>query len=319
MGCEKPYREVKEFQTDLAATADKPAAVTRGRRFAHVAVLVAFLSVGLCAGLLPAGNLPLFPVFTEISHLKEDAWTMERLDVVAAEDVVAALSGGPFARYLALRQLDDDLGLRDDLSERLEQRRALHDARRRSLSGIGRWYTSLVDVQIARAEAQLRADHFKALSTAEWTRERAREVLARGDPFAGSQYVHLAVVLTLVFLACLAVWVVWAFLWRGGLTLRLLGLMLVRSNGQAAGRWQCAWRALLFWAPVAALTIASLWLDTLYWSEWKPGDPWSWAPWLSSLAWWAGLAMLPAYVVLALRSPERAPHDRLAGTFLVPR
>jgi hypothetical protein len=40
---------------------------------------------------------------------------------------------------------------------------------------------------------------------------------------------------------------------------------------------------------------------------------------LSSAAWWAACATLTAYLVLALGWPTRGPHDRLAGTYLVPR
>jgi serine/threonine protein kinase len=100
--------------------------------------------------------------------------------------------------------------------------------------------------------------------------------------------------------AWLAAVVSWAFLARGGLSLRLLGLSLVRADGRPAGRLRCAWRALLAWAPLTGLVACWLWLD------WDPAG-------------WAALALLPLYAVLALWSPWRAPHDRLAGTYLVPR
>ena len=117
-----------------------------------------------------------------------------------------------------------------------------------------------------------------------------------------------------------AVWVVWAFLARGGLSFRLTGLTLVRGNGRPALRVQCAWRALLVWAPVVGLSLASVWLDAAYWSRWdggrfRPLD----ALRRSSAAWWAALALLPLYVGLALWRPGKAPHDWLAGTYLVPR
>jgi uncharacterized RDD family membrane protein YckC len=94
--------------------------------------------------------------------------------------------------------------------------------------------------------------------------------------------------------------IVWAFLWRGGLSFRLLGLSLVRADGRPAGRLQCAWRTLLVWAPVTTLLACGIGLE--------------WAP-----AGLAALALLPLYVILALWSPGRALHDRLAGTYLVPR
>ena len=116
-----------------------------------------------------------------------------------------------------------------------------------------------------------------------------------------------------------AVWVLWAFLWRGGLSDRLLGLALVQSDGRPAARWRCAARALLAWAPVTALVILSMWLELDYW-RYRYGDVV--VPWLLRLSWavdWSAWALLAAYAVLAIRSPGRGLHDRLAGTYLVPK
>jgi hypothetical protein len=102
---------------------------------------------------------------------------------------------------------------------------------------------------------------------------------------------------TLVWLAAL---VSWAFLSRGGLSLRLLGLSLVRADGRPAGRLQCAGRALLAWAPPTGLLAC-----------------WQGLGW--DLAGWGVPALLALYLALALWRPERAPHGQLAGTYLVPR
>ena len=113
----------------------------------------------------------------------------------------------------------------------------------------------------------------------------------------------------LVALPTLAV--LWSTLTHGGLLLGLTGLALVCSDGRPAGRWRCGWRALLVWAPVIALLAAAVRADDLY-------NGWPWA----TIAWtfW-GLALLTvlSYPVLALVSPSRTLHDRLAGTWLVPR
>jgi serine/threonine protein kinase len=100
--------------------------------------------------------------------------------------------------------------------------------------------------------------------------------------------------------ACPVAWVVWAFLWRGGLSLPLFGLSLVRGDGQPAGRLQCAWRVVLVWAPVTAML--ACWIG-LGWESYG----------------WNALILLLLNVILALSSPERALHDRLAGTYLVPK
>jgi hypothetical protein len=116
-----------------------------------------------------------------------------------------------------------------------------------------------------------------------------------------------------------AVWMIWVFLWRGGLSFYLLGLALARSDGRKAARWQCALRALLVWVPVAALWAAALWLDVWYWSSWPTGSAALWIPWLSWVLWWAGFLLLPLYVALAILFPRRSVHDWLAGTYVVPR
>ena len=36
------------------------------------------------------------------------------------------------------------------------------------------------------------------------------------------------------------------------------------------------------------------------------------------LSLWFALGLLPAYVWAAVRSPNRGPHDRIAGTYPVP-
>ena len=106
-----------------------------------------------------------------------------------------------------------------------------------------------------------------------------------------------------------ALWVVWAFAFRGGLGLRLAGLALVRGNGKDALRLQCAWRALLVWAPVVALPMLAVWIDVYH-----PA-----LPWLSCALQGLFPLLLAGYAALALRFPARCLHDRLAGTYLVPR
>jgi hypothetical protein len=103
--------------------------------------------------------------------------------------------------------------------------------------------------------------------------------------------------------------ILWALLTRGGLTFRLAGLSLRRGSGRRAGRLQCAWRALVFWVPVVTLLGLSAWVQTA-----SPGRAL-----LAFGLWCAAVGVLVGYVLLALWSPARGPHDRLAGTYLVPR
>jgi hypothetical protein len=114
-------------------------------------------------------------------------------------------------------------------------------------------------------------------------------------------------------------WVAWAFLWRGGLSYRVVNLDLVRADGRPALRVQCAWRALLAWAPVTGLLVLSLWLQGRFWSGWYEGGAPVWQHSLATALWYAALALLAVYAAAALARPTRSLHDRLAGTYLVPR
>jgi hypothetical protein len=106
-----------------------------------------------------------------------------------------------------------------------------------------------------------------------------------------------------------AMWVAWAFLTRGGLTLPLLGIAVVGADGRPARRRRCAERAVVVWLPVTVLIAASVLLQ-----KYAPA-----APAVPFVLWLAALALLGGYVALAVAFPRRAPHDRLCGTYLVPR
>ena len=99
----------------------------------------------------------------------------------------------------------------------------------------------------------------------------------------------------------------WSALTRGGLLLGLAGIALVRADSRPAEPWRCCWRSLVVWAPIAALLAASCWSRAhgLIQSSWT--------------FWVLALAAVLFYPMLALAFPSRSVHDRLAGTWLVPR
>jgi hypothetical protein len=102
-----------------------------------------------------------------------------------------------------------------------------------------------------------------------------------------------------------ALWILWSALTRGGMSLWLMEMTLARLDGRLAGRWQCAWRSLLIWAPPTALLLLALGART--------------SPSRDALVyWWMALAMLPLSVAVALGFPDRGPQDRLSGTYVVP-
>jgi hypothetical protein len=102
-------------------------------------------------------------------------------------------------------------------------------------------------------------------------------------------------------------WVIWAGLTHGGLLYRLVGVGVVRRDSRPAERWRCAARSLIAWLPITMLLIAACLARTNSQVE------------LSWTLWGLAAAALVAYAILALVFPARSLHDRLAGTWLVPR
>lgn len=131
------------------------------------------------------------------------------------------------------------------------------------------------------------------------------EGYASVDQWAGES----AKVLGVTVIAQLLAWVAWGAFTRGGLSLRMTGLALVRRDGQRPSRFRCGTRSFIAWAPIAALLGLTSW--TL--------AAWPQTPALSWVALVGSALLLLAYPALALIRPERGLHDRLAGTVIVPR
>jgi hypothetical protein len=325
LGCPPPYQDVGALRAELAAARGRPAEVTRPRRAAHLALLAAFLWVGLMSmtvGGCMSSFVPPTVLRTEDRLLE---LTREDLEHGAfREFAVGAVTPGPAARFRALGVLDGDLRLVDRLERQRAEARREHDARLEAMSPPMRAYMLAVEAQSdQQMELMLRAAREQQhrqwpQGYAEFFRRRARSQLADVAVEMRESMTLLTRIMTGVVLAWPALWALWAFAVRGGLSFRILGLSLVRADGRPAARWQCAWRALLVWAPVAGLLVASLWLDSWYWSAWYEGQSPVWVLRLGLLAWWAVWPLLAAYVAMALWHPPRAPHDRLAGTYLMP-
>jgi hypothetical protein len=245
-------------------------------------------------------------------HAGEKAW--RGLDAGAArEAAAAALSASPPVLLGAAGTLLEDLRLRARLEARLDQDRRALQADTAALGTGARAYVML-------AETGLR-QRLPATAATEPVDFRAAARAALAPPAPSPEEVRESRLAPLLGLLVWPVaWVIWALLLRGGVSFRVLGIALVRRDGRKAGRWQCAWRALLVWAPVTALLAASVELERLYW--WGEGS----GPVrdavllsLSNGAWWSAVGLLAAYLVLAIWLPQRSLHDRLAGTYLVPR
>ena len=109
-------------------------------------------------------------------------------------------------------------------------------------------------------------------------------------------------------LAVPTIWVFWAMVARGGLSLPLAGIALVHTNGLPASRRACGFRALLVWAPPTALLLASRYLRETY-----PE-----VAWLSSWLWMGAIVLMVGYVGLRFSFPAGACTIAWRARFLLP-
>jgi hypothetical protein len=327
LGFADPYRDVAEFEAELAASRDQPAEITRSRRASQLAVLAVLSALALGCCMWPAAWVPGFFAM-DIMIIEEEfrQQTLEELEAGSVQEcAAAAVNPDPLVRLRGCVQRDVDERLAEQLRERIRHSEDERRLRSRALGVVTRRMLRQSESNI-RNQARMQWETTGARRSRKTSRreeavgwrQKAAEMVAEGE-VAPMVTRGLVAYLAVLLVAWPAAWVVWAFLWRGGLSFRWLGLALVRSDGRKAAGWQCALRALVVWAPVTALWFAAFRLEMPFWSTTPAGDPDAWPLWLASGLWWAGLLLLAAYVVLALVFPRRGLHDWLAGTYLVPR
>ncbi len=95
---------------------------------------------------------------------------------------------------------------------------------------------------------------------------------------------------------------------RGGVSMLLAGVTIVKADGLRATHRQCGLRAAIVWFPVVGLLFTSAWLQAHYLDRSA----------IAAALWLVAVILLAAYVVIALRFPDHPPQDRVTGTYLVP-
>jgi hypothetical protein len=322
LGAGKPYRDVAEFHTALQALAGESAEVTTHRRVTHLALQAAFLFLGMGCCMLPAGWYYQFiPFATLVGSIYEKEQCLNDLEEGAVLDFAErVISPDAQVRLQAAVQLEADFQLRDHLRQRLDRDQRQHAARLESSSWLSRNALEQIEkharAQLKKTETERVRKHPERFMPGRF-RSRAQR-LADG-PFSDWEQGPPAAFWLAALVTWPALWVVWAFLARGGISYRLTGIALVRGNGQPASRLQCAWRAFLVWAPLTGLLVLSFWLEQRYWTLWHADSSPRWLFSLAAAVWYAALLLLVVYVLLALWWPSRTLHDRLSGVYLVPR
>lgn len=291
------YTSLDEVHRDLNETHAHTPEVTAPVRAAQLGIQAAVLATGLVLMFLASGSLAV--VLAKLAN--------DRSRVAAA----------------ALDAMDDP-ALRSELAPSPELERAFADPARtqQRLEGLrvrklaeaeGRSAALLRPQQLGleylekgaeAADGQERPDPRSVRKALIWAGAEENSTAGRGaspwDPEAAPVWAMLAVFPL--------AWVVGSAVLRGGISMLLTGITVVRTDGRRANRWQCGLRTALVWLPVALLLAASVWLQVHRFNR----------PVLSVGLWLAALMLLPVYVVIALRAPARPPHDRILGTHLVP-
>jgi hypothetical protein len=309
----EPIASLRALSGELRLLVRRPAAVTRTRRAVQTILLTMLLTPGLFACMAPSGLLDYMPIAMLGARVDQTDRVSARLEqssrVVLA---VGLVNPDALGRLGALGGRHVDLGLRQRLDSQGDVHRTMQTARLEAVSPLTRAYALAVTPQVApKLDALLRP----ALGF----REEA-STLAGWPPLWQPRFeawVRLAVSVQV----CLwpALWVVMAFVFRGGLSFRMVEIEVVRPDSRPASRWQCALRALAVWLPVTALLLASVWLWYWYWATWPEGGGYAGVLTASWVLWGLGLGLLPLYGVVALWSPTRPLQDRLAGTWLAIR
>jgi hypothetical protein len=324
LGKPRSYATVDEMQADLAAVHDRPPEVTAAQRGAFLwleSMVIGFpvLIMFLWANILLV-SLKGFLLFGFTYQIRESEKFRGELEQQSAQDSLSfLLDPDPLIRSTGVALLASDQMHMDQLAERMDQfrdeRHQLSESAGPFVRGMSKLWDHIPGDAITRTPATDLRHEVKSI-----VEDRVVYGFPRTEEFTKERN-WLCIPASFGIVWWLPIWVVWAFIWRGGITLRMAGLTLLRADGRKALRIQCAWRVFLVWAPVTALLFLSCWLDTIVFVDWvKQTDASArWALWLSWFCWLLALGLLPAYVALALRSPARALHDRLAGTYLMPR
>ena len=306
---QKPYSNPEDFLRELEKIRDKPVEVSRWQRFVQIAILsaVGFMMFSCCLG-----GFVMTPVMIAPNQLHEEEFFSRELDAVSRRDLEAATAQPDIAlRQAGLARYSEDQKLLAELQSHYEHERARLEDRTKWLSPFMR---PAVHQQMEMSDSFYR----KIYGSADIRRvARDRMHMHQQQQDFMPWWWAIISLLALAFL-----WFLWSTLTRGGLLQKAVGMELVRNDGRRAGYLQCAYRAALFWAPIVILLSISIALDGTYWQNWHDTawrDAERWRLWVSFVAWWLGILLLPLYFIRALWTPGRSLHDRIAGTWLVPR
>jgi hypothetical protein len=300
----------------------RPTEVSRGRRAAHVGVMAALLLLPLCGCLVPIPTLPGFMIMSSVSaQVADRKLTLEDFETEAQRDYkLTEASPDPAVREKGHLQWQEDRKIAGKMREQVE---AAERQKQERMPGLGWYWRTLLEQFELQQAPQLRTLHEQRRQGGGASpRQKVRWLVPQSGPPIQFTYTlglgpYLVTLVLIVFWP--VCWVLWALLFRGGLSYRWLGLTLVRCDGRRASRLQYGLRALVVWLPVTTLLALTHYLSFACFSNWLDWQQYAWMLWLATLSWWLAILLLLIFALSALRSPNRALHDRLARIYLVPR
>ena len=290
------YATLEELQAALQATHAHPPEVTPAIRAAHLGIQAALLGFGLMFMFGLSGIVAVLFLLTSEQWVQVADATLADLRNPEKHEQIRLMQG-------AAEAIDNPRAIGRIEAMRSRQRDEAAD-RRHSLLAVQKFLLRSSDrVDDSKAidpNAMLRIERELMV----WSAAHEKSLDGRG----GSPWRFWAEPIWLMLLAIPIGWVLAAAVFRGGLSMMIAGIAVVRADGRRATRRQCAVRAAAVWLPITALLAAAMWLQIYHWRQ----------AILYAGLWLTALGLLPLYVAVALRSPSRPPQDRIAGTYLVP-
>ncbi|HSQ54328.1 MAG TPA: hypothetical protein VLM40_01175, partial [Gemmata sp.] len=288
------YARLADFQKDLTETHTHRPEVNSAVRAAHLGIQAALLAPLLAILFVPV--LVLAPVLTLMANSRAN-------DAQAALD---AFRDNPaqFAEYPELAAPLAHPKLAARLEAYRDRMRADADYRRPLLLAPQRLLLEQFEEDAFRHSGSVTADPRHVREAIQWAGAQDGTPRAKSaGPWTSMEFVFFAALLLIP-----AGMVILAAVLRGGISMMLAGISLVRGDGRKATRRQCALRAAVVWLPIALLLFGAAWIQAMHPER----------IYLAAALWLIAVGLLPVYVVIAIRYPDRPPQDRIAGTYLMP-
>jgi hypothetical protein len=289
MSPQQPFRSVAEFDQSLRASGQKPTYVSPPMRLGQLGIQAAILSGGALLMFLVSGLFTVFAIAQRQDAVRDADRMLEKIELPEWHEKLAGNHSRQELTQMILAQRARDEAEMEEL--------------RASLSATERFVMRRLDRSPPGT-----------VGTFEEEKERCDSLVRRAngestDPAVSGQLPFDLRSTVEMILFWPIFWAIGAWIFRGGISHWVSGIMIVRRKGGKATRWQCALRVLMVWLPVSLFLVASVWIQAYH-----PG-------WVSLHAglWWVAAILMVVHFFLGLRFPDRPVQDRVLDTVLIPR